>query len=430
MAPRRSARVSAAAAAASKESSKQEMPKQIRQKAEKPKVLKKKGGITKSKSEPKTQKKTVTTAKKKAIATTTSSSTLALDQEDVDIPPSTPKRSQKTPDPSIKKPTDVPPTLPPPFVTPRRTTNNAPDLNRPIDPHRTTATLLTPRGSHITAYPADISDASPSKTGLPRPTTTVGNLLGDAIAHLISVDSKMKSAIDKFPDAPFKPADLAVEIDPFQSLVSGIIGQQVSGAAGKSIKKKFIALFNPDSANGDGDEKEKETKGDEEDGNASDAGTRYNRVPFPSPQQVVALDLPTLRTAGLSQRKAEYIHGLAEKFVSGELSARMLLTASDEEVVEKLIAVRGLGKWSVEMFLLFGLKRMDVFSTGDLGVQRGMAAYMGRDVGKLKAKGGGKFKYMSEKDMIEISAPFSPYRSLFMWYMWRWSDVDVAVIQE
>lgn len=60
---------------------------------------------------------------------------------------------------------------------------------------------------------------------------------------------------------------------------------------------------------------------------------------------------------------------MAERFVSGELSTEMLLTASDEEVMTKLVAVRGLGKWSVEMFALFGLKRLDVFSTGDLGVQ-------------------------------------------------------------
>lgn len=90
---------------------------------------------------------------------------------------------------------------------------------------------------------------------------------------------------------------------------------------------------------------------------------------FPTPSQVAAADIATLRIAGLSQRKAEYIKGLAEKFTSGELSAKMLLRADYEEVLEKLIAVRGLGQWSVEMFACFGLKRMDVFSTGDLGVQ-------------------------------------------------------------
>lgn len=159
----------------------------------------------------------------------------------------------------------------------------------------------------------------------------------------------------------------------------------MSGAAAKSIKTKFISLFNS-------------------------TGT------FPTPSQVASADITHLRTAGLSQRKAEYIQGLAAKFVSGELTSEMLFTASYDEVLEKLTAVRGLGKWSVEMFACFGLKRMDVFSTGDLGVQRGMAAFVGRDVGKLKAKGSkDKWKYMSEKDMLEIAAKFAPYRYVFRW---------------
>jgi len=106
----------------------------------------------------------------------------------------------------------------------------------------------------------------------------------------------------------------------------------------------------------------------------------------------------------------------------------MLMKATDEEVMERLIAVRGLGKWSVEMFACFGLKRLDILSTGDLGVQRGMASFFGKDVKKLKAKGGGKWKYMSEQEMLDKSAPFAPYRTLFMWYMWRVEDVDVEVM--
>jgi DNA-3-methyladenine glycosylase II len=124
---------------------------------------------------------------------------------------------------------------------------------------------------------------------------------------------------------------------------------------------------------------------------------------------VATANLEFLRTAGLSQRKAEYIQGLAEKFSSGELSARMLIEASDEELLEKLIAVRGLGRWSVEMFATFALKRMDIFSTGDLGVQRGVAVYAGKDVNKLKGKGG-KWKYMAEQDMLDIANRFVPYR--------------------
>jgi hypothetical protein len=158
----------------------------------------------------------------------------------------------------------------------------------------------------------------------------------------------------------------------------------VSGAAAASIKRKFIGLFPPPAV--------------------------PNEKHFPSPSEVAAADIAYLRTGGLSQRKAEYIQGLAEKFATGELSAPMLVEASDEELLEKLIAVRGLGRWSVEMFACFALKRTDIFSTGDLGVQRGMAAYIGKDVSKLKAKGGGKWKYMSEQDMLSIANQFVPYR--------------------
>lgn len=222
---------------------------------------------------------------------------------------------------------------------------HTPPLDRPVDPHRTNATLLTPHGSSVTAYPSRAEDASPSKTGMPRPLATTGTLLEKATAHLIATDPRLKPVIEQHPCPLFSPAGLAEQIDPFNSLVSSIIGQQVSGAAAKSIRNKFLALFNIDDP----------------------AGIAHSR--FPLPADVAKVDLPTLRTAGLSQRKAEYIQGLAEKFANGELSARMLAMASDEELLEKLIAVRGLGKWSVEMFAVFALKRTDVFSTGDLGVQ-------------------------------------------------------------
>lgn len=184
----------------------------------------------------------------------------------------------------------------------------------------------------------------------------------------------------------------------------------MSGAAAKAIKGRFIGLF------------------DESD--AADATTTTATNKFPTPSQVAAASIETLRLAGLSQRKAEYIQGLAAKFAAGELTAQWLADAPYEDVLERLIAVRGLGRWSVEMFACFGLKRMDVFSTGDLGVQRGMAAFAGRDVSKLKAKGGGnKWKYMSEKEMVDMAAPFSPYRSLFMWYMWRVEETDISTLE-
>ncbi|RAK86602.1 DNA-3-methyladenine glycosylase [Aspergillus costaricaensis CBS 115574] len=296
-----------------------------------------------------------------------------------------------------------------PIPTPSSRTT-PPPLDRPVEPHHTNATLLTPHGSSLVAYPPGTdADASPSKTGRPRPTATTGTLLEQAAAHLIATDPRLESLIREHPCPLFTPEGLAEEIDPFRSLVSSIIGQQVSGAAAKSIKDKFVALFNTNN-------------------NKDEDGGTIRASFFPTPEDIIKKDITTLRTAGLSQRKAEYIHGLSEKFANGELSARMLLNASDEELVEKLTAVRGLGKWSVEMFACFALKRIDVFSTGDLGVQRGCAVFVGKDVNKLKGKGGGKFKYMPEKDMLELAAKFAPYRSLFMWYMWRVTDVNIAVL--
>ncbi|KAH7084934.1 DNA-3-methyladenine glycosylase [Paraphoma chrysanthemicola] len=315
-------------------------------------------------------------------------------------PPSTPlpKKRKPAPAPSPSHILDLP----------------LPTLSRPADPHTTNAPLSTPNGSRVVAYsssPIKPSDPSPVKRRkakevvppdvgtLRSATTNIDTLLEDAETFLVSVDPKLKGLVEKHKCTTFSPEGLREVVEPFEKLASGIIGQQVSGAAAASIRAKFTALF---------------------------ADTHPS---FPSPAQVIAKDLATLRTAGLSQRKAEYISGLAEKFHSGELSAQMLVSASDEELIEKLVAVRGLGRWSVEMFACFGLKRMDVFSTGDLGVQRGMATYIGRNTSKLKSKGG-KWKYMTEQEMLDLASKFSPYRSLFMWYMWRIEDVDISVLQQ
>lgn len=271
-------------------------------------------------------------------------------------------------------------------------------MARLADPMATNAAILSPETFRVVAS-KKVQAESPSKAPTARLTTD--NLLATACAHLISVDERMRHLVENNHCKIFSPEGLAEKIDPFENLASGIISQQVSGAAAKSIKAKFVALFH-----------------DRKDGDS-----------FPHPSEVAPCTVEKLRTAGLSQRKAEYIKGLAEKFNSGELSAEILHEASYEELLEKLTAVRGLGKWSVEMFACFGLKRMDVFSVRDLGVQRGMAAFVGRDVAKLKSKGG-KWKYMTEQEMLEMSEKFAPYRSLFMWYMWRVEDsfTDVSTL--
>ena len=220
-------------------------------------------------------------------------------------------------------------------------------FDRPAEPQRTNAPLKTPRGSRLVTYPSEAAHLSPSRSGIPRPSTTTGNILEEACAHLLRADPRLHQLIVKHHCRTFSAEGLAEEIDPFHSLCSGIMAQQVSGPAAKAIKNRFIGLF-------------RQAPVDVE---------VHEEGLFPTPRQVAVCEVGFLREAGLSRRKAEYIKGLAEKFASGELSAAMLIEASDDEVLEKLTAVRGLGKWSVEMFACFGLKRMDVFSTGDLGVQ-------------------------------------------------------------
>lgn len=227
-----------------------------------------------------------------------------------------------------------------------------PAEDRLVDPYQANAPLIVP-----SSQPAEVVARTPVPDALPfldeskevkeehgEEVLTTGNVLQKALDHLVAVEPKLKPIIEKHHCGVFNVNGLKEVIDPWVSLTSSIIGQQVSGAAAKSIKNKFVALFNPDS-------------------------TDNAQMVFPTPSKVAETPIETLRTAGLSQRKAEYIQGLAQKFASGELTTEFLMKAPYEEVFEKLVSVRGLGAWSVEMFACFGLKRLDVFSTGDLGVQ-------------------------------------------------------------
>ncbi|KAK9315390.1 DNA glycosylase [Lipomyces starkeyi] len=233
--------------------------------------------------------------------------------------------------------------------------------------------------------------------------------LDAAIAHLVSIDPRFTELAALHPCEMFSEHNLELPVDPFESLGSSIISQQISGAAARSIKRKFLALFS--------EESEVQTE---------DVDPEPKKQRFPTPGDVLQKDVATLRTVGFSQRKSEYILDLASKFHTGEINPHALLTLPDEEIIELLTKVRGLGVWSAEMFLIFALKRQDVFSIGDLGVQRGMALWYGKNIELAKGKKG-KFKYMSEAEMIERSDLYRPYRSLFTWYMWRAGDVVLAI---
>ncbi|KAA8916541.1 hypothetical protein TRICI_001404 [Trichomonascus ciferrii] len=263
------------------------------------------------------------------------------------------------------------------------------------------------------------------------------------IDHVLRIDPSLKDIISQSTFPHFKKAaeDADFRSGCFMALARGIIGQQVSGAAAKSILKRFIRIYHPDAP--------------------EDSGG----LDFPSPQQVLDTSTDDLRSAGLSGRKTEYIKVLAEAFKNGTLSEEWLFKASDDDVVDALVDLKGIGPWSADMFLLFTLRRMDVFSVGDLGVQRGVANYIkqrpwvdqelksvdwsvpmdglhspGKSA-KAKARkpaktpsqsknGSSKWKVPEQKHMEYIANKFRPYRTVFQMVTWKLSSVDIAVLED
>jgi hypothetical protein len=147
--------------------------------------------------------------------------------------------------------------------------------------------------------------------------------LQQATDHLVSVDPRFKELLAQHKCHAYSPEGLKEGVDPFKALVCGILSQQVSGAAARSITKKFILLFSePD-----------------------DAGNPPTDF-FPTPQQVLTKAPEVLRTAGLSGRKVEYVLDLSARFADGRLKAEDMIHDSDEEIIEKLVEVRGIGQWS------------------------------------------------------------------------------------
>lgn len=181
----------------------------------------------------------------------------------------------------------------------------------------------------------------------------------DAVAHLTAVDARFASLFARTPCKPFLHALAGPApppaIDPFRTLVTSIIGQQVSWMAARSITRRFVEHFFGEGVNG---------------GRYDEDGV------FPTREQVAKVDVPALRGVGFSNRKAEYVIGLANDFVEGRLTDELLLNGTDEEVAAALIAVRGIGQWTVDMFLIFSLARPNILPVGDLGVQKGLLRWV------------------------------------------------------
>nr|GAT56386.1 DNA-3-methyladenine glycosidase [Mycena chlorophos] len=192
------------------------------------------------------------------------------------------------------------------------------------------------------------SDASHTADQDSEPVPQLTFSFDEAREHLCGVDARF---VDVFSRLRCKPFEELEHIHPFRALASSILSQQISTLAARSIHHRFLRLYDPA---------------------LPENREEYSGSFFPTPAQVTVTDLTTLRTAGLSQRKAEYIHDLAERFADGRLSASKIFESSDEELAELLLPVRGIGQWTVDMFAIFSLRRPDILPVGDLGVQRGV----------------------------------------------------------
>ncbi len=133
----------------------------------------------------------------------------------------------------------------------------------------------------------------------------------------------------------------------------------------------------------------------------------------PKPQQVLDTPATTLRSIGLSNAKVSYVHNVAAFCIEHKLTDKKLLKMSNEEIIDLLVQIKGIGRWSVEMLLMFTLGREDVFAIDDLGIQQAMCKLYKLDFENKKE--------MKER-MLKISTKWSPYRTYACLHLWKWKD--------
>jgi len=199
-----------------------------------------------------------------------------------------------------------------------------------------------------------------------------------AIRHLKRVDPVMRRIIEHV-----GPCRMGERLQPnrFRALVEAIIYQQLAWQAAKTIAGRFSALYGADGAN--------------------------PRGKFPRAEQILATPTRRLRAVGLSRQKIAYIRDIAGRAASGALPLARLGRMRDEAVIECLTEVKGIGRWTAEMFLIFSLGHPDVLPVDDLGVQHAIrVAY-------------GLRRLPSAEKMKKIGEPWRPYRTVATWYLWR-----------
>ncbi|MDP1692367.1 MAG: DNA-3-methyladenine glycosylase 2 family protein [Burkholderiaceae bacterium] len=196
----------------------------------------------------------------------------------------------------------------------------------------------------------------------------------DACKHLSKRDRVMKKLIPQFGEARLQSRG-----DAFTTLARSIVGQQISVKAAQSVWDRFTALL----------------------------PTPPRRL---APDGVLALDRPTMRSAGLSARKCEYLRDLAAHFDSGLVHVREWQAMDDDAIIDELVAIRGIGRWTAEMFLIFHLLRPNVMPLDDLGLIKGISVnyFSGEPVTRAEAR--------------EVGEAWAPFKSVATWYVWRSLD--------
>ena len=195
-----------------------------------------------------------------------------------------------------------------------------------------------------------------------------------ATRALAKADPVMRALVKRYPDITIRRRG-----DAFTTLARAITGQQISVKAAQSVWNRVLEA----------------------------CGGTPGKL---SADSVLALNPPLLRACGLSQRKADYIRDLASKFAAGELKPRRWKASDDESIIEELIQVKGIGRWTAEMFLMFNLHRPDILPVDDLGLRNAAAA---------QYNDGEK---MSIDEIRAIGEAWKPWRSVATMYLWRSLD--------
>ena len=213
------------------------------------------------------------------------------------------------------------------------------------------------------------------RSGRPEGTTEpTADYWDEACKHLSKRDRVMRKLIPACGDARLQSRG-----DAFTTLARSIVGQQISVKAAQTVWERFMGLMQ-----------------------------ESTRPLLPS--MVLTLDSSIMRAAGLSARKVEYLCDLAQHFESGAVHVRQWLHMDDEEIIEELVAIRGIGRWTAEMFLIFHLLRPNVLPLDDLGLLKGISHnyFSGEPVSRAEAR--------------EVGEAWAPFRSVATWYIWRSLD--------